>query len=91
MNDHDRYERARQRVQQIKEFYTHLTAYILVNALLIAISVLNGEYWFFWPLFGWGIGVVAHAINVFGFSQWFGNSWEEREIRRLMEREEQHR
>jgi len=45
-------------------FYIHLAAYIAVNALLVAINLVRSpdRLWFGWPLFGWGIGVVAHAI-----------------------------
>lgn len=44
-------------------FRIHLAAYILVNALLIAINLLvtPDRLWFYWPLLGWGIGIVAHG------------------------------
>ncbi len=35
MDRQQQYERARKRVQQLKGFYAHLTAYVLVNALLV--------------------------------------------------------
>jgi hypothetical protein len=89
MNEQARYERARARVQQIKRFYIHLTVYILVNAGLLLLSLLSGRSWSVWPLLGWGIGLVAHAINVFGTGQWFGRDWEEQQIRRVMERDDE--
>lgn len=55
-------------------FRTHLTAYVLVNGLLIivwlatAISAGDGA-WFPWPvfpLFGWGIGLAFHARAAYG-------------------------
>lgn len=33
--------------------------------------------WFFWPMLGWGIGIIFHAVNVFGI----GKSWEEKDPR----------
>jgi hypothetical protein len=42
-----------------------------------------GYLWFLWPMFGWGIGVVFHAVNVFGI----GKNWEEKKIRELMAEE----
>jgi len=44
-------------------FRIHLAAYILVNALLIAINLLltPDRLWFYWPLLGWGIGIIAHG------------------------------
>ena len=50
------------------EFKAHLLAYVLVNALLIAIWAMTGAG-FFWPIFpllGWGIGMTFHAWDVYG-------------------------
>ena len=48
-------------------FFIHLTAYLVVNALLISINFATtpGRLWFHWPLMGWGIGLLAHAFAVF--------------------------
>jgi hypothetical protein len=85
MDEQERYERARKRVQEIKGFYTHLIVYALVNLGLIIINLVTdpGARWFYLPLFGWGIGVVAHAGSVFGP----GRYWEERKIKQLMEKD----
>ena len=88
MDRQQQYERARKRVQQLKGFYAHLTAYVLVNVLLVVLSLASGEPWSFWPLLGWGIGIVAHALTVFGPALLFGDDWEQRQIRTLMERGE---
>ena len=47
--------------------YIHLTAYVVVNALLVGINLATtpDRLWIQWPLLGWGIGVVAHAAAVF--------------------------
>jgi 2TM domain len=37
-----RYERAQARVQELKGFYTHATAYVLVNIGLFVINLLTG-------------------------------------------------
>jgi hypothetical protein len=34
-------------------------------------------------MLGWGIGLLAHAVNTFGI----GKDWEERKIKQLMEEE----
>lgn len=90
MNDQERYERARKRVEAIKGFYIHLLIYLFVNAGLLLINVLTspGSWWFYWPLLGWGIGLAVHAIGVFGVGNWFSKEWEEREIRKILEKEE---
>jgi len=48
-------------------FSIHLTAYVLVNALLIGINfgTSSQHLWFKWPLLGWGIGILAHGIVTF--------------------------
>lgn len=48
-------------------FWIHLTAFLLVNALLLAINLIatSGHLWFQWPLLGWGTGLIAHAVVAF--------------------------
>jgi class 3 adenylate cyclase len=46
-----------------ESFKTHLTLYLLVNALLIGIWAASGGgyFWPVWVILGWGIGVAAHG------------------------------
>ena len=84
----ERYDRARKRVEELRGFYWHFMVFVFVNAMLLGIDVLSGDgYWFYWPLFGWGIGVAVHALSVFAGGP-FGKQWEDRKIRQLMERDE---
>lgn len=48
-------------------FKIHFAAYVLVNLLLIAINLLTtpNTLWFYWPLIGWGIGIIAHGAAVY--------------------------
>ena len=49
-------------------FRSHLTAYAIVNAGLVAIYLTTsaGDYfWPIWPMLGWGIGLAAHAVTVY--------------------------
>lgn len=89
MNEQERYEKAKKRVEELKGFYTHFFIYLLVNLMLFIINILTspGQFWFYWPLFGWGIGLLIHALTVFVFSGLFGKEWEERKIRKIMEKE----
>ena len=45
--------------------------------------------WFFWPMLGWGIGVVFHGLKVFNYMPFLGKEWEEQKIKEFMDREEQ--
>ena len=46
----------------------HARAYVLVNALLIAIWALTGAdyFWPIWPMLCWGFGLASHALAVRG-------------------------
>ncbi len=81
------YFRAKQRVKEMKEFYGNLLSYCLVIPFLIFINYRTyWEFqWFWFPLFGWGLGLAIHGFSVFGY----GATWEERKIRELMEKDEQ--
>jgi hypothetical protein len=88
--EQQRYQRARERVQALKGFYTHATAFILVNIGLFVINLLTGGgWWFYWPLIFWGIGLGIHALNVFGLGSRFGQDWEERKTRELMDKDQE--
>ena len=83
----DKYQKAKKRVKAIKGLYTHLAVYVLVNGLLFMINIMTSPsvLWFYWPLSGWGIGIVVHAFYVFGFWSWLGPDWEEKKIKEMMD------
>ena len=60
-------QRAIRRIQAKRGFRVHLAVYLAVNALLVLIWAMSGAgyFWPVWPMFGWGIGVAAHAAGVF--------------------------
>ena len=70
MKNPNDYRRAEKRVKAKLGFYFHLSLYIAVNIFLIVInfSTQTQHFWFKWPLMGWGIGVLFHALGVFVFS-----------------------
>jgi len=61
-------ERARELKQQraeLKKFFDHLGSFVSVNLGLFVIDWLTGGgWWFYWPLLGWGIGLVSHGVSV---------------------------
>ena len=93
MNNQERekYNRAKKRVDEIKGFYIHFTVYLLVNAfILINIARNTDDFWewyHFVTAFFWGIGVFFHWLNVFGKFSLFGKSWEERQIKKYMDKD----
>ncbi len=87
MDEQERFQEAKKRVEEIKGFYFHLISYILVNTVLVVINLLmSPEYlWFIWPILGWGVGLIIHAFTTFG--NVMGKSWEERKIKEIMEKD----
>jgi hypothetical protein len=87
MDEHEKLSRARQKVEAMTGFYIHLTAFIVVNAVLFIIDAMSGaDWWVQWPILGWGIGIIAHALAVFGRWPTFVANWQLRKIRELKER-----
>jgi hypothetical protein len=88
-NNQESYNRAKQRVEDLKGFYGNLVSYILVNLFLVFINLKYSpnELWFFWPMLGWGIGVFFHAMKVFNFFPFFGKEWEEKKMKEYIEKE----
>lgn len=84
------YRKARKRVDQLKGFYSHLTIFIVITGItLISGWIINQNlfYSFIIGFAGWGIGVLAHAVNTFGLLNFFDADWERRKVKELMERE----
>lgn len=61
-------DRARKRLQDRRDFTSHLVAYVVVNAFLIGVWALTdygGYFWPVWVLAGWGAGLLLHAYETF--------------------------
>ncbi|MBC9798170.1 2TM domain-containing protein [Sinomicrobium weinanense] len=86
----EKYLAAKRRVEELKEFYWNLTAYCIVIPFLIFINYRTSWdfKWFWFPVFGWGIGLAFHAVSVFLDKGFFGRSWEEKKIREYMREDE---
>ena len=60
-------KRARRRAAAEVGFYAHLMSYLGVIGFLALINLLTARYpWFLWPALGWGVGMFAHYMAVFG-------------------------
>jgi hypothetical protein len=84
--DPAKFEQAKRRLAAIKGFYIHLAVFALVlTGLLVVNLAAGGEWWVHWVVLGWGIGVLAHAIAVFGRASRMVAEWERRKLRQLMQ------
>ncbi len=88
--EEERFQQAKKRVEEIKGFYGNLTAYIVVNLALLFINLKTSpdQLWFYWPMLGWGIGVIFHGLRVFNYLPFLGKDWEERKMKEYMEEDE---
>ncbi|HBD27353.1 2TM domain-containing protein [Flavobacterium sp.] len=85
-NENLAYQRAKDKVEQLKGFYGNLISYCIVIPVLIIINLQssNNFQWFWFPMLGWGMGLTFHALETFGY----GKSWEERKINELMNKDD---
>lgn len=84
-NKEEAYYRAKKHVEEIKGFYANLISYSLVIPFLIFINYRTSWdfQWFWFPMLGWGMGIIFHAFGVFGY----GKSWEDRKIQEILNKE----
>lgn len=84
-NENTSYLRAKERVEKLKGFYGNLASYCVVIPILIIVN-LNSPHdfqWFWFPMLGWGLGVLFHAFETFGY----GKSWEEKKIQEILNKQ----
>lgn len=87
-NEKLRYQRAVERISELKKFYSELTIYFIVMITLAWANYYSNEWsymWFLWPAAGWGIGIVISALKVFGLTLFMNKGWEERKLKQFME------
>jgi hypothetical protein len=83
-----KYIRAVERVEEIKGFYGSLLAYCIVIPFIIFIYFKYTPYtiqWFWFPMLGWGIGLIFQGFKAFSYNPILGKDWEDKKIREFME------
>ncbi|ESU22390.1 signal transduction histidine kinase LytS [Flavobacterium enshiense DK69] len=84
-NDDSSYYRAKKRVEALRGFYGSLISYCVVIPVLVFINLYFSPkfQWFWFPMIGWGLGLLMHGFGVFGY----GSRWEERKIREILHKQ----
>jgi Na+-driven multidrug efflux pump len=84
--ENNKYFKAKKRVEELKSFYMHIIAYIILIPIWIFINYKTywGFKWFWVPIFGMGTSVIIHAFKVFRHN----NGWEERKIKEFMAKDQ---
>ncbi|WP_411897704.1 2TM domain-containing protein [Elizabethkingia occulta] len=80
---------AKRKVKEIRGFYIHFLIYLTVN-IIILISNFYEYHQIGWiniyvPVL-WGVVILIHAGSVFLPGIIFGNDWEKKKIKKLMEK-----
>ena len=84
-----RYEKAKERVEAIKNFYSNLFSYCIVIPFLWWLNYRTTSFtWAIFPTIGWGFGLIMHGLEAFAYNPLWGKRWEEKKIKELMEDED---
>ena len=82
-------ERARKRARELRGFVQHAGAFFSVGLFFLIINLLTdpGNWWFYWPLLPWGIGLTIHGWNVLWEHRLFDDDWEDRQVAKRLARD----
>lgn len=85
MTPEDIEQLARRRANAKLGWYMHALAFVLVNAVIFAMSrhAFGTRPWSVYPLLGWGLGLVLHGVSVFLLGS--GSGLRERMVQRERE------
>lgn len=87
--DDKRYQKAKEKVEAIKGFYSNLIAYCIVIPSLAFLNYKTTSFpWVLFPALGWGFGLLTHGMEAFGYHPLWGKRWEDKKLRELMERDD---
>lgn len=92
-NEQEAYYQAKKKVEELKGFYWNVFTYIIVIPFLIFVNYMTYWQfkWFWFPMFGWGIGLTFHGLSVFYKGKYFGKEWEQRKMEEFIEEEKNNR
>jgi len=81
-------QQAMEYVRDVKGFYSSLMTFLVVVPALFLLNYFTspGHFWAWWVLFGWGIGIIAHALSVFEVFNFFGADWEKKQVEKRIGR-----
>ncbi len=81
---------ARRWVRRKRIFATIVAIYLALSLMWFVIDMLDDStgLWFYWPMLGTGLLVVATGIGMFGLGGLFGADWERRQIDKYLQRHE---
>jgi uncharacterized membrane protein len=81
-------EEARRYVRRKRILFTIVGIWLALCLMWFVIDLLDdsSSWWFYWPMFGTGIGVAITAIVLLGIGGLLGADWERRQIDKYLNR-----
>ncbi|SFR75996.1 2TM domain-containing protein [Maribacter stanieri] len=89
--ENTKYIRAKERVEEIREFYGKVASAIVTVLIVAAINYYLNEWrnaWFLWVVFGLSISLFFKANKIFNLNPFIGRDWEERKTQEYLRQEE---
>ena len=92
------FEKAQSRARQKRNLYTHFILFLIGSVIFILLFAafdvgINlhpfAIDWFVWLIGIWAILLLIHAYNVFVTNKFLGKDWEDRQIERLVEKQQE--
>ena len=89
MENNKVYNNAKRKAGLMKDFYSHLSTYLTVNGIFFLVNYLTapGEWWFLYPLIGWGVCMTIHGMDTMVKITGFWDKWEYEKTEELMRKE----
>lgn len=83
LNENKSYNRAKERVTELKSFYIMIVGYVLLVPFLYFLNIKTTPdyHWFWFPTTCCTISILVYSIYLFA-----GKSWEEKKIQELMKK-----
>ncbi len=84
--------KAKKRVKAKKGFYVHFVTFISVGIFFFLMNIAtfgdSGEWWFFFPMIPWSVGLFIHYFVIFGIpgTNIMTDGWKEREMEKEIQR-----
>ncbi|ARN76842.1 hypothetical protein BST97_01855 [Nonlabens spongiae] len=91
-NQEEIYKKAKERIHQLRAFYTHFTVFLVIAIPSLIIGWILSKAVFHSFLIGyagWGLGVLIHAIVTFEIFNFWGKDWEDRKLKEIIQKENQ--
>ena len=75
-------------VENLKGFYIHLIVFVVIMPCLVALNLWVSPqfHWFYFPLAGWLLGLLLHALFTFPILKVFSPEWEKRQVEKRLGR-----